>query len=256
MSSAQPVHSWDEPAGIAPRGTLVLLPGRGEHGGVYERFGRRISADGYRVRALGDASSGPEAIAETATELLRDETLPGPRVLVGSDTGASHAARLAALGTAGLDGLILAGLPTGPGPAETAASDWEDELERRTACPTHRGRLTADPAFRRGALAGSPAPESPTLEGISVPVLGLHGREDTVSPLDEVRRAFRGLSGAELVSLAGTRHDVLNDVTHRTAAATVVLFLERLRLAPGPTSGPTSGPAPGLAPIAVTETLV
>ncbi|MFE2179857.1 alpha/beta hydrolase [Streptomyces sp. NPDC059455] len=243
MSSAQPVHSWDEPAGIAPRGTLVLLPGRGEHGGVYERFGRRISAEGYRVRALGDASSDPEAVAEAATKLLRDETLPGPRVLVGSDTGASHAVRLAALDASGLDGLILAGLPTGPGPAETAARDWEQELELRTACPTHRGRLTADSAFRRGALAGPPTPGPPTLEGISVPVLGLHGAEDTVSPLDEVRRVFRELPRAELVSLAGTRHDVLNDVTHRTAAATVVLFLERLRL------------DPGLTPIAVPEAL-
>ncbi len=244
MSSAQPVHSWDEPAGIAPRGTLVLLPGRGEHGGLYERFGRRISADGYRVRALGDASFDPEAIAEAATKLLHDETLPGPRVLVGSDTGASHAARLATLDTSGLDALVLAGLPTGPGPAEAATSDWEEELERRTACPTHRGRLTDDSAFRRGALAGPSALESPTLDGIRVPVLGLHGAEDTVSPLGEVRRLFRGLAGAELVSLAGTRHDVLNDVTHRTAAATVVLFLERLRL------------GPGLAPIAVTEALV
>ncbi|WP_184503647.1 alpha/beta hydrolase [Streptomyces botrytidirepellens] len=244
MSSAQPVHSWDEPAGIAPRGTLVLLPGRGEHGGVYERFGRRISADGYRVRALGDASSDPEALTEAAAKLLRDETHPGPRVLVGSDTGASHAARLAALGTPGLDALILAGLPTGPHPTGTAASDWEDELEQRTACPTHRGRLTDDAAFRRGALAAPTAPELPTPDGISVPVLGLHGAEDTVSPLDEVRGVFRGLPGAELVSLAGTRHDVLNDVTHRTAAATVVLFLERLRL------------DSGLAPIAVTEDLV
>ena len=241
MSSALPVHSWDEPAGIAPRGTLVLLPGRGEHGGVYERFGRRISADGYRVRALGDASSDPEALTEAATKLLRDETHPGPRVLVGSDTGASHAARLAALGTPGLDALILAGLPAGPHPAEP--SDWEDELEQRTACPTHRGKLTADAAFRRGALAGPTALESPALDGISVPVLGLHGAEDTVSPLGEVRRVFRGLPGAELVSLAGTRHDVLNDVTHRTAAATVLLFLERLRL------------DSGLAPIAVTEDL-
>ena len=30
----------------------------------------------------------------------------------------------------------------------------------------------------------------------------------------------------------GGRHDVLNDALHRTAAATVVLFLERLRLSP------------------------
>ena len=34
---------------------------------------------------------------------------------------------------------------------------------------------------------------------------------------------------AELVSITGTRHDALNNMTHRTAAAIIVLFLERLR---------------------------
>ncbi|MEU4486922.1 lysophospholipase [Streptomyces purpurascens] len=240
MSSSQPVHSWDEPEGIAPRGTLVVLPGRGEHGGVYERFGRRIAADGYRVRALGDASLDPAAVIDAAAKLLRDETLPGPRVLVGSDTGASYAATLAARDTPGLDALILAGLPTGTD-AGTTAPDWEGELEQRTACPTHRGRLTADSAFRRGALEEPAAQELPATARISLPVLGLHGADDGISPLEEARRVYSALPEAELVSLAGTRHDVLNDVTHRTAAATVVLFLERLRL------------SSDLAPIAVAE---
>src|SRR5579871_379262 len=44
--------SWPEPPGIAPRGTLIVIPGRGEQPGVYERFGRRISADGYRVHVV------------------------------------------------------------------------------------------------------------------------------------------------------------------------------------------------------------
>jgi hypothetical protein len=30
--------------------------------------------------------------------------------------------------------------------------------------------------------------------------------------------------------IVGGRHDVLNDLSHRTVAATIVLFLERLRL--------------------------
>ncbi|MFB7933832.1 MULTISPECIES: alpha/beta hydrolase [Streptomyces] len=240
MSSSQPVHSWDEPEGIAPRGTLIVLPGRGEHGGVYERFGRRIAADGYRVRALGDAALDPVAVLDAAAKLLRDETLPGPRVLVGSDTGASYAATLAARDTPGLDALILAGLPTATDTG-TTAPDWEGELEQRTACPTHRGRLTSDTAFRRGALEEPAALELPALDRISLPVLGLHGAEDGISPLDEARRVYSALPEAELVSLAGTRHDVLNDLTHRTAAATVVLFLERLRL------------SPDLAPIAVAE---
>lgn len=241
MSSPQPVHSWDEPARIAPRGTLVLLPGRGEHGGVYERFGRRISADGYRVRALADAALDPGTVTDVAAKLLRDETLPGPRVLIGSDTGALYAAQLAARNTPGLDALILAGLPTGAHSAE-GTPDWEAELDQRTACPTHRGRLTSDTAFRRRALAEAPPlAELPEQSRVSVPVLGLHGADDIVSPLDEARRSYSALPDAELVSLAGTRHDVLNDLTHRTAAAIVVLFLERLRL------------SPELPPIATTE---
>ncbi|MFG3254790.1 alpha/beta hydrolase [Streptomyces sp. NPDC048172] len=233
MTSPHPPHSWDEPDGIAPRGTVLVLPGRGEHGGVYERFGLRLAADGYRVRALHDATRPqrePESVLDRAAKLLRDETLPGPRVLAGSDTGALCAARLAARGTPGLDGLILAGLPTRPRSAPVPP--WLEELDQRTACPAHRALLTSDPAFARGALEEAPTGELPALDRIAVPVLGLHGADDTVSPLDEARRAFSALPDAELVSVAGTRHDVLNDHTHRTVAATVVLFLERLRLAP------------------------
>jgi hypothetical protein len=45
-----------------------------------------------------------------------------------------------------------------------------------------------------------------------------------------------------MVSIADGRHDAFNDITHRTAA-TVILFLERLRL------------GADLPPIAVTERL-
>ena len=50
------------------------------------------------------------------------------------------------------------------------------------------------------------------------------------APLDGVPGPDAGLPTGELVSIAGGRHDALNDQTHRTAAATIVLFLERLRL--------------------------
>jgi hypothetical protein len=60
----------------------------------------------------------------------------------------------------------------------------------------------------------------------SGPPLGLHGGADTISPLDQARGHYPGA----LVTIAGGRHDVLNDVTHRTVAATIVPFLERLRL--------------------------
>ncbi|WP_405640928.1 alpha/beta hydrolase [Streptomyces sp. NBC_00019] len=214
--------SWNEPEGLAARGTLIVLSGRGEHGGVYERFGRRLAFDAYRVRALGDPTTDPSVLDEAA-KLLADESLPGPKVVVGSDTGAHYAARLAA----DADALILVGLPTSP----WTSGSWEEEVEARTACPTHQGRLAADPDFRRGTLAENPQLPALRLDRVTVPVLALHGTDDTVSPLETAREAYAG-SDVRLVTFHGGRHDVLNDALHRTAAATVVLFLERLRLSP------------------------
>lgn len=187
----------------------------------------RLGFDAYRVRALGDPTAEP-AVLEQAAKLLADESLPGPKVLVGSDTGARYALQLAAEQTAGVDALILAGLPTG---AWTAGS-WEEEAAARTACPTHQGRLTNDPDFRRGAIGETPEPPEPRLDLVRVPVLALHGKDDTVSPLDRALSLYDGHPGVQTVVFHSGRHDVLNDALHRTAAATVVLFLERLRLAP------------------------
>jgi alpha-beta hydrolase superfamily lysophospholipase len=228
-----PVLTWTEPEGIACRGTLVVVPGRGEQPAHYERFGRRVAADGYRVHAVADPTADPARTVSQVSGQLADPGTPGPRVLVGSDTGALFAAGLAATGQLpGLDGLVLAGLPTdeaGPGPGS-----WDQELDVRTACPAHRARL-AGPGLRRGALY-EPVPDGWTewadLRAVPQPVLGLHGAGDPVSPLPAARARFAAAAAAELVSIAGGRHDVLNDVTHRTVAATIVLFLERLRLGP------------------------
>ena len=226
-----PVLTWTEPAGIACRGILVVIPGRGEQPAHYERFGRRIAADGYRVHAVAEPTTDPALTVSQVSGQLADPGTAGPRVLAGSDTGALFAARLAGTGQVpGLDALVLAGLPTpaaGPDPGS-----WEQELDVRTACPAHRARLSA-PGLRRGALYG-PVPdgwaERADLGAVPQPVLGLHGADDPVSPLPAVRARYAAATAAELVSISGGRHDVLNDVTHRTVAATIVLFLERLRL--------------------------
>jgi pimeloyl-ACP methyl ester carboxylesterase len=223
-----PVLTWAEPEGIAIRGTLVVVPGRGEQPAHYERFGRRVAADGYRVHAVPDPTVDT---ALTVSLVSGQLTGPGPRVLAGSDTGALFAAGLAGAGQLpGVDALVLAGLPAfaaSPGPGS-----WDEELDVRTACPTHRGRLSA-PGLRRGALY-EPVPEGwaerADLAAVTQPILGIHGADDPVSPLAAVRVRYAAAPAAELVGIAGGRHDTLNDVTHRTVAATIVLFLERLRL--------------------------
>ncbi|MFJ8816509.1 alpha/beta hydrolase [Amycolatopsis thermoflava] len=213
--------SWDEPSGLAPRGTVVVLSGRGETPASYQRFGKRIAADAYRVRVVETDLDDVPSVREAVVALLADT--PAPRVLVGSDTGATLAASLA--GELDLvDGVVLAGLAL---PGSARDGDWDDELEARTACPTHRRVLTEDSGFARGALA-RPVPWS--LRVPAKPALVLHGSADPVTPAASAFEPFRGVPTARLREVDGGRHDVLNDVSHRAVAANVVLFLESLRL--------------------------
>jgi pimeloyl-ACP methyl ester carboxylesterase len=62
------------------------------------------------------------------------------------------------------------------------------------------------------------------------PALVLHGEADPVSPVGAARALLRWLlPDGELYIVHSGRHDVLNDASHRSVAAHVVLFLERLR---------------------------
>ncbi|WP_322751271.1 MULTISPECIES: hypothetical protein [unclassified Frankia] len=65
------VGAWDNSPAVAPRGTVILIAGRGEHPGVYERFGTRIAFDGYRVRALGDPTVDEQAVTSPAPRIRR-----------------------------------------------------------------------------------------------------------------------------------------------------------------------------------------
>jgi pimeloyl-ACP methyl ester carboxylesterase len=224
------VITWNE-AGPAPlRGTLVLLPGRGESPDVYERFGRRLAADAYRVHVVTAPSESAELAQDQLVDVLGAADAGTPRIVVGSDAGAAFAAHLAATSpVAAVSALILSGLPTTARGAP--AAEWGEELDLRTSCPTHRARIS-DSGVHRAALFTDLPSEwlDPSIPGrIQLPVLGLHGQDDVVSLLDSARRWYRRVPRAELVSITGGRHDALNDQTHRTVAATIELFLERLR---------------------------
>jgi pimeloyl-ACP methyl ester carboxylesterase len=231
VSSDHEILSFHEPEGIGARGTLVLIPGRGEQPGVYRRSGQRFANDAYRVHVVGDPTLDAARTKDQIARTIDRAVAPGPVVLIGSDTGSLLAALLVAKQRlTGVDALILAGLPS-PETNTPAARSWDEELDARTTCPTHRGRIS-DALVTPGALY-EPIPgdwvERAALSRISQPILGLHGQEDPISPLDGVRDLYASAPAAELVSIAGARHDVLNDQTHRTVAATAVLWLERLR---------------------------
>lgn len=219
---------WDEPEGIAPRGTVLVLTGRGESAAAYGRFGRRISADGYKVRVVEVDLTDLAGTQPRIEALLDEESLPAPRVLVGADAGATLAALL--VDSLSVDAAVLAGLAlTG---STAADGSWNDELEARTACPAHRRVISEDDGFQRGALAQDlpSAWQGLSLTAPGKPVLVLHGSADPLTSANAAFEPFLDANTAQVVLVTGGRHDVLNDVMHRSVAATVVLFLERLKL--------------------------
>lgn len=225
-------HAWFPEGPAAVRGTVVVLPGRGEHGGVYERFGRRLAYDAYAVHALDTVAGLSDVAAKLAADAVE------PFVLAGSDTGALSALALALSGETTISGLILSGVPGRD--LLAAPGDWQQELEARTACPTHRARLDADQDFVRGALSEPVSPEllsaldDPALDTLPVPALVLHGTDDPLSPASAASALADRLPGSELALARTPSHDVLNDAIHRTVAAHVVQWLERLRTDGGP----------------------
>jgi len=210
-----PPALWEPAAGVRHRGTLAVIGGRDEGVRVYERFGRRIAADGYVVGVFETAQL-PDALAWLGGQ----ET--APRVLVGSDAGA--AAVLTALAErAPVDGAIVAGTPVGADGGEAPAAS------ARTACPVHLGLLGDEGTHAAHGPASATLPDGGFLGSVAVPVLAVHGGADPVAPFAAAADYLAALPSLELVETVDGLHDALNDLSHRSAAARVVLWLERLR---------------------------
>lgn len=218
------VVRMEEPTGIGARGTLVVLPGRGESPLLYQRFGTRMAADGYRVRIVAE-----DAAADARSELSDADA--EPRVLVGIDTGALRVLQLVRDGGAEVDALILVGLP-----GQRDRLPEGDEIAARVSCPTQQARLADPDLLVPNQLVPDRIPadlRNNTVE-TDLPILALHGVDDPVSALSEARDRYRLSRNAQLVAVAQGRHDVLNSVNHRSVAAAVVIFLESLKVAGDP----------------------
>lgn len=210
MTTTSSPALWAPPARV--RGTLAVVTGRGERAAVYERFGRRLSSDGYVVAVF-------EEDAESASDWL-SAAGDTPRVLVGTDAAASAVLRLVAQG-ASLDAAVVAGTLVD---AELPLPPVED----RTACPLHLGVLAAE-ASSESLAAVEPLPAPADLAAIEVPLLAIHGGADSVSPLPQVIAALRTVPDLEIIETVDGLHDALNDQSHRSVAASLVQWLERLR---------------------------
>ncbi|GAA4118182.1 hypothetical protein GCM10022415_16760 [Knoellia locipacati] len=232
------------PEGVRTRGTVVVVPGRGESPQTYRRFAARIAADAYRVRVVEPPHlEGPDPVAALTAFADRLETdvdgtassaeVVHPLVLVGADTGALAVTALVAEERLDAswwpDAVVLAGLP---GAQASTATSWDEQLDERTRCPVHRAVLTDQQPLSEGAL--STALDATLLRAalqgeVDLPRLLLVGDSD---PLAD-RRALASVASASprtrLTVVRGAHHDVLNDLQHRSVAAEVVTFLEVLK---------------------------
>jgi alpha-beta hydrolase superfamily lysophospholipase len=248
MTETTFVTDYTGPEGLRTRGTVLVVPGRGESAATYRRFGRRLAADSYRVRVLpapviaeADLAGSLERFAAQLADAVAGTGADGPvrpLVLVGSDTGAAAVAALVARsvtqpGTPDLpwwpQALVLAALP---GYAARQPGSWDDELEVRTHCTVHRGVLSDDESVQRGALSAAVPRallDAAYASTADLPQLLLVGDNDPLADRDALAQAAKALPAARLVVVHGAHHDVLNDLQHRSVAAEVVKFLEALR---------------------------
>lgn len=101
----------------AHRGSVVILPGRGESPAAYDRLSVVLGWAGYDVVMLAASD------VDEATERLRvlaEEDRRYPRVVLGADTGAISALRLVRTPGIAVDAAVLLGLP---GPSERGDID-------------------------------------------------------------------------------------------------------------------------------------
>jgi alpha-beta hydrolase superfamily lysophospholipase len=230
------------PEGLRTRGTVLVVPGRGETPTSYQRLGRRLAADAYRVRVLpqpGPAASPTATLDQLAVAITTalsglDDEVVRPLVLIGADASAAALGALVSQGSPDAawwpDAVVLAGLP-GYG-IHHVDTDWESELNVRTHCPAQRGVLTEDPAIQRGSLSTAVADELLDLaygSTVDVPHLLLLGDTDPLADRDSLAAAAKSLAAARLSVVRSGHHDVLNDLQHRSVAAEVVSFLEVVR---------------------------
>ena len=242
-----PVYYRHWPA-AQPRAAVIFLHGFGEHTGLYHRYGFALNSAGFDLWAVDQFGHGlspgirgqfgtledSSALAESLTALA-EQAVPGiPVVAQGHSYGAVVTLfRLLEQPDRYRAG-VVSGAPLVPIP---------ELVDLNTAMNLDAGGLSADPFYldciENDPLAfGSADSRSLTREldrawdrfgtelpALTVPTLAVHGGIDPIAPVGAVRAYAEQIPALQVAEFAGTRHDVLNDASHREVAAAVIAFI-------------------------------
>lgn len=201
------LHGWRSDAVGARRGTVIYLHGLADNrvggAGVIERFRKR----GFDVVAFDSRAHGASGGHAVTYGFFEKEDLravintlePGPVVLIGSSLGAAVALQLAA------DDKRVSAVVAGE-----AFSDLRTVItERAPFCfSTDRLEEAIRLAERKGKFSIDSVNPALAARKISVPVLLIHGEDDSATQPEHSRRIFGNLGGAKtLMLIPGAGHN-------------------------------------------------
>ena len=227
---------------------MIFLHGFGEHSGLYHRYGFALNAAGIDLWAvdqfghglspgdrgdfgtLEDSSALAEQLASAALA-----TTPGiPLVAQGHSYGALPTLFDLLQQPGRYRAGVISGAPLVPIPELVDLNTAMNlDVAGLSADPFYLDCIENDPlSFTRADSRGLTreldrcwdrlGSELPTL---TIPTLAVHGGIDPIAAPGAVRAYAEQIPALRYREFAGTRHDVLNDTTHREVTAAIVAFI-------------------------------
>ena len=245
---AGPVHyrHW---ACAQPRAAVVFLHGFGENTGLYDRYASALNAAGidfWAVDQFGHGLSPGERgqfgtledssdLAERLTRLAEQESPGIPLVAQGHSYGAVVTLFRLLEQPKRYRAGVVSGAPLVPIPGFLDPNTVLNlDVTGLSSDPYYLDCIEDDPLAFTAADSRGLTREldrawdrfGAELPALTVPTLAVHGEIDPIAVPGAVRAYAEQIGPLEYLEFAGTRHDVLNDITHREVAAAIVAFID------------------------------
>lgn len=232
-----------------PRAAVIFLHGFAEHCGLYDRYAGALNAAGIDVWAVDQFGHGQSpgergqfgtledssALAEELTALAERESPGVPLVAQGHSYGAVVTLFRLLDNPDRYRAGIISGAPLVPIP---------ELVDLNTAMNLDAAGLSTDPFYldliEHDPLAFINADSrnltreldrgwdrfGSELPKLTVPTLAVHGEIDPIADPGAVRAYAEQIPAIHYRAFPGTRHDVLNDITHAEVAAAIIDFID------------------------------
>lgn len=233
---------------IDPRAAVVFLHGFGEHVGLYDRYGFALSTAGidvWGVDQLGHGRSpglrGQFGTLEDSAVLLEQLTAVAERARPGLPIvaqGHSYGAIVVLFRLLGNPARYRAGVISG-----APLVPVRELVDLNTVMNLDASSLSSD-AYYLDCIANDPLAFAEAdsrgltreldrawdrfgaeLPKLTVPTLAVHGEIDSIADPGAVRAYAEQIPALRYLGFPGTRHDVLNDVSHREVTAAILAFI-------------------------------